>query len=368
MKLTIQVLSYQIKSNLKRYCDLYSQPLICSRTKCADGSKNMPTNRLTNFMSFEEFIIVIKSKIEEILGDDYDIHFNHVLKNNSIELDGLVILRAGSSISPSIYLNSYYEAYLASVSIEFIVENIMNEYKKSIIDERMNQFSIPYNFNEMKSNIIFRLVNYEKNKNMLNTVPFVPFLDLAITFHCLVKHNEDGIGTIRINNELMKYWDISIEELKKLGKENTTRLFPPVIQTMNEIVNHILINNASNGFMERDEYDVFNKEIDLENRLKNRDGYDTKDMFVLTNKKGINGASCLLYPNILNDLAEKLDSDLYILPSSIHEIILVEKDNSFEKEDLIRMVKDINLTQVPIEDVLSNNVYVYSRLKDSISY
>lgn len=327
----------------------------------------MPTNNLPNFMSFAEFIIVIKSKIEGILGEDYDIHFNHVLKNNSIELDGLVILRTGSSISPSIYLNSYYEAYLTSISIEFIVDNIIKEYKKSIIDEKINQLSVPYDFNEMKSRIIYRLVNYEKNKNLLNTVPNVPFLDLAITFHCLVKHNEDGIGTIRINNELMKYWDISLEDLKKLGKENTTRLFPPVIQTMNEIVNHMLINTSYNGSMERD-YDLLNMEVDIGNRLGSRDRYDSKDMYVLTNKKGINGASCLLYPNILNDLADKLDSDLYILPSSIHEIILVEKDNSFQKEDLIRMVKDINLTQVPIEDVLSNNVYVYSRDKDSISY
>jgi hypothetical protein len=328
----------------------------------------MPTNKLPSFMSLAEFIILIKSKIEGILGDDYDTHIIHVIKNNSVELDGLIILRGGSSISPSIYLNSYYEKYLARNSIDSIVELIMNEYKKSMVEEKISKLNVPYNFDEMKSRIIFRIVNLEKNKNLLTTVPYVPFLDLAITFHCLVKHNVDGIGTIRVNNELMKYWNITMEELKKLGKENTTRLFPPVIKTMTEIVNHILHNNSSNSSMERSNYDLYNLDVDIEESLRIKDRYETKDMYVLTNKKGINGASCLLYPNILSDLADKLNSDLYILPSSIHEIILVEKDNSFQKEDLIRMVEDINLTQVPIEDVLSNNVYIYSRERDSISF
>lgn len=328
----------------------------------------MPTNKLPSFMSFPEFIILIKSKIEGILGDDYDTHITHVIKNNSVELDGLIILRGGSSISPSIYLNYYYEKYLACNSIENIVEHIMSEYKKSIVDEKISKFNVPYDFTEMKSRIVFRLVNYEKNKNLLSTIPYIPFLDLAITFHCLVKHNVDGIGTIRINNELMKYWNITLDELKKLGKENTTRLFPPVIQTMNEVVDHLLHNDSSYCSMESDDYDMFRKEVEAEDNLRIKERYETKEMYVLTNKKGINGASCLIYPNILSDLADKLNSDLYILPSSIHEIILVEKDNSFQKEDLIRMVEDINLTQVPIEDILSNNVYVYSREKDSISY
>lgn len=328
----------------------------------------MPTNKLPSFMSFAEFIILIKSKIELILGDDYDTHITHVIKNNSVELDGLIILRGGSNISPSIYLNSYYEKYLECNSIESIVEHIIHEYKKSILEEKISKLNVPYDFADMKSRIIFRIVNYEKNKNLLSTVPYVPFLDLAITFHCLVNHNSDGIGTVRITNELMKYWDITMEELKKLGKENTTRLFPPVIQTMNEIVNHILNNNSNYSSKESGDYDLFNMEADTEDGLRIKGRYETKDMYVLTNKKGINGASCLLYPNILSDLADKLNSDLYILPSSIHEIIIVEKDNSFQKEDLIRMVEDINLTQVPIEDVLSNNVYIYSREKDSISF
>ena len=328
----------------------------------------MPTNKLPSFMSFEEFIALIKTKIEEILGNNYDIHITHVIKNNSVELDGLIILRGGSSISPSIYLNSYYQNYLACYSIENIVENIIDEYKRSIEDETISNINVPYELTEMKSRIVFRLVNYNKNKYLLSTIPHIPFLDLAITFHCLVKHSTDGIGTIRINNELMKYWNITIEELKKIAKENTITFFPPVIQTINEIVSHLLNNNSNNGSMENVDHDYTNMDIDVEESLSRRDSYATKDMYVLSNKKGINGASCLLYPNVLSNIANKLHSDLYILPSSIHEIILIEKDDSLIKEDLIRMVGDINQTQVPIEDVLSNNVYIYSREKDAIYF
>jgi hypothetical protein len=89
-------------------------------------------------------------------------------------------------------------------------------------------------------------------------------------------------------------------------------------------------------------------------------------MYILTNQKGINGASCLLYENVIRQFAGQINSDLYILPSSIHEIILIPKKQNMKKETFTQMVEDVNRTQVAVEEVLSDHVYHYSREKDRI--
>ncbi len=93
----------------------------------------------------------------------------------------------------------------------------------------------------------------------------------------------------------------------------------------------------------------------------------SNNMFVVSNVKGINGASCLIYPDVIKNLAEQLDADLYILPSSIHEIIVVKNNQKMDKNTFREMVTDINRTQVPEEDILSDNVYFYSRKRNAIT-
>jgi len=95
--------------------------------------------------------------------------------------------------------------------------------------------------------------------------------------------------------------------------------------------------------------------------------HQDNNMLVVSNHRNINGASCMIYPDLLKEISEQLDSDLYILPSSIHELIIIKNDYSYNKKILKEMVKDINFTQVPLEDVLSNNIYFYSRSRFAIT-
>jgi hypothetical protein len=90
-------------------------------------------------------------------------------------------------------------------------------------------------------------------------------------------------------------------------------------------------------------------------------------MYILSNHKGINGATCLLYENVLYEFAQLIQSDFYILPSSIHEIILVPYDKTISKETLADMVKDVNRTQVARDEVLSDRVYFFSRKNNAIT-
>lgn len=328
----------------------------------------MENSNTIELMGFKKFLVTMKESVKEAVGEAYSVDINHVIKNNSIELDGLVILKENERITPNIYLNSYYERYIEGEKLADMTEEIIGIYIDTMEEGEREALCIRYEYNEMKSCIIYRLINYEKNRKLLEEVPHIRFLDLAVTFHCLVKNNEEGIGTIRITNEHMKSWNTNIEELKEIARINTPIIFPSVIKNMNEVILDFFkkdIQAISQNDNEK-ETEASAEEL-LESMLEGMGQSNSTDMYVISNEKGINGASCLLYPNGIKEFAEQLSTDFYILPSSIHEIILVKNNDHLNKNLLKEMVLDVNRTQVPEEEILSDSVYYYSRERDAIS-
>lgn len=321
----------------------------------------METKNTKEIMTYEQFLARIKAIVKKRMGGGYLVDINHVIKNNSIQLDGLIILKNGERITPNIYLNSYFESYQEGESIEDIAAKIINIYEDTMEEGEREALCIQFELNEMKSSIIFRLVNYDKNIKLLNEIPHIRFLDLAITFHCLVKDNENGIGTIRITNEHIKNWNTTLEDITELATINTPVLLPASVRSMNEVIIDIL----------NKEMEYNSENIDVEKEIKevfDQMKQDTMtDMYVLSNAKGINGASCLLYPDVVKELSDQLNTDFYILPSSIHEIILVKNKDKIDKNVLREMVIDVNYTQVAEDEILSNNIYFYSRKRDALT-
>ncbi|MDF2544113.1 MAG: hypothetical protein K0S47_3831 [Herbinix sp.] len=308
-------------------------------------------------LDYDSFIQEVLLRMREVMGEDYEIQTVKVMKNNALEFKSLVILKEGKNIAPNIYLDSYYNSYQQGTALEEIIDRIYLVYHNC--SDTVVKDSFSYSLQEMKTCIIYRLVNYDKNKSMLSQIPHIKFLDLAITFHCLVRNDEDGIGTIRITNEHLQLWNTDINEISSLAGENTRKLFPVSIRSMDEVIKGMLYDEYING-----EEDLPEDWIDrlFEKRDKDK---PSQNMFILSNQQGINGATCILYPNIIHAFADRMKSDIYILPSSIHEIILVPYTKNIKKESLTEMVKEINRTQVAPEEVLSDQVYFYSRSNKS---
>lgn len=306
----------------------------------------------TVMLAYEDFLFSVKQEAMAYLGEDYQIELKHVLKNNGVILDGLLIRKYNQSVSPSIYLNQYYEQYNEGRDFLEILEEILGTYEASQEESIQIGLNLKYEFEQMKSIITYRLINYEKNKHLLKKIPHLRFFDLAVTFHCIIRNDEDGIGTVRITEEHQQNWEVSVDELFKLASENTRRLFPAVIRPMEDIVFDLM---GQNHLEEEFEFHPHNS-----------------NMYVLTNAKGINGATSLLYQGVLEEFARKLDCDFYILPSSIHEVILVPQvknetmDFMNARQRLEEMVREINETQVAVEEVLSDTVYEYSQIKELI--
>lgn len=308
-------------------------------------------------MTYQSFINIVCSMLKDRLGKGYELRLHKVTKNNSLELDSLVVLKTGNTYAPNIYLLSYYESYLEGTEVTDVVDRLYQLYISNTKPVLARDFN--FTFDEMKSNITYRLISFNRNEKLLSQVPYIKYLDLAITFHCLVKEDEDGIGTIRITNEHLSAWNISLEELQEVANVNTCNLFPATIKSMEDTIKGIVMDMPIKGGdnISDDDFSLL---------LKSSSYNDSTPMYVLTNKQGINGASCLLYDDLIENFADKLQSDLYILPSSIHELILIPTQNNRNSSSLKEMVMEVNFTQVAPEEILSDNVYYFSRKQNAI--
>ncbi|BBF43189.1 hypothetical protein lbkm_1876 [Lachnospiraceae bacterium KM106-2] len=305
-------------------------------------------------MEYVDFLEDVTECIRVKMDGVYEIKRNHVIKNNSVELDGVVFFKEDDTISPNIYLNSYYDRFLNGEELDSIADEIIHVYQQSVGEPGIEYDDFSYTWDNMKDKIIYRLVNYKENRLMLEEVPHIRFLDLAITFHCVVKQEEEGIGTIRITNEHMQIWEVTTSDLLHLASQNTQRRFPVVIKPMSEVIADILKKELVLAGDMTDE----SKE-EMINEVKN--GESEIPMYIMSNTIGINGATVMIYKNAIKQFAIECKCDFYILPSSIHEVILVPLLERFLKEDLIQMVRDVNQTQVPKQEILSNQVYIYHR-------
>lgn len=307
-------------------------------------------------IDYNTFVSDIKEMVQALMGDDYTARIYKVTKNNSLELDSLVLLKEGKNFAPNIYLLPYYEAYLEGTGIDELAERLCVIYHSCA--QPIAEENFHFTFDEMKPFIIYRLVSYDRNRKLLEKIPHIKYLDLAITYHCLVHNDEDGIGTIRITNEHLELWKASVQELHELATKNSMKRFPPVIRSMDEVIRGLVVDESRK--------EEIPEEI-LEDILGSRADADKRKMYILSNSKGINGASCMVYENVLRKFSEKVHANLFILPSSIHEVILIPDDKCIAKASLAQMVRDVNCTQVAGDEVLSDKVYYYSWEDNAIS-
>ncbi|WP_186423789.1 DUF5688 family protein [Lacrimispora celerecrescens] len=305
-------------------------------------------------MNYNQFLEDVRAAVQERLGSDYEIRIQKITKNNGIVLDGLIIGKASKYIAPTIYLNSYYMHFTHGMSLQEILEDIMSAYKENN-DVVFGDIRELLNFTNLQDKVAFKLIQREKNKGLLKDVPYFEFLDLAVVFYLILDEHKGGQMTALIHNSHMGPWGVEKEELYRLAKKNTPILLPPEIKTMKEIMCDIL-----KGHLE---------ELDMAEMVDDLLDFDSQKppLYVLSNKKQINGAGCILYDGCLKDFADSQNSDVVILPSSTHEVILVPDDGKLDYGELRKMVGEINESEVPEEEVLSDRIYKYSRHDCSIS-
>lgn len=298
-------------------------------------------------MDYAIFKEVMREQILEHLPEEFKgskVGLHEVTKVNQT-LDALVVLKPKETVAPNVYLNYLYEDYLSGKSIHDCLSHcagmIVDAYKE------INVIKPRFDFTQINENVIMTLVNKEQNKEMLENVPHRDFQDLAVIYRWVMEVNQRGIASSIVTNKNMETVGMTEQDLFQYAVENTMRLLPAKITPMTEVIKGMFSSEWT--------------EMGITNRLLGEiESEPRQSMYVLTNEVETNGATCMLYENNLHEIAEKIGSDLYILPSSIHECILVSVEMG-EPDDLAQMVSDINMDYVDIADRLSNNVYHYDK-------
>lgn len=286
-------------------------------------------------MNYEEFKEITKGKIKEFLGDEYkglEVVVRPVDKINCT-LDGISIVKPkfDEYVSPTLYINTLYKQYQKTEDLEGTLKTAADTMIEAM--KEGNKLHEKLDLDNAKENIIFQLINTKKNENLLSKVPHRQFLDLSIIYRWIVNEDEKGISSALIHDSLAKDLGMSEEELFELALVNTKRIMTPVIRTLYEV----LFGAKMFGEILAD-----------------------KQFYIISNQKNINGAGSILYEEKLHEVAEKIGTDLYILPSSVHEVIAVSAELG-SPEALSEMVREINGTQVAEEERLSDHVYIYKK-------
>ena len=307
-------------------------------------------------MNYNEFCNQIKVTLQSNIGEDYLVDLIPVIKLNGVKLQSIVIRTEKDTMTPNIYLEEYYARFQEGSSIAALVSDILSTYSRH---SRMPDFTTELftDFNTVKDKIFLKVINYEMNQELLKELPHKKYMDLAIIFCVLVSNNKEGIASINIKHSLMTKWGVTIDSLYEHAFRNTPLLFGRSVRMMDDIVRDILLNDCS-----AEENNSLSTMMDELIPVQNSNTVTNK-MYVATNSSGVNGSVWLLYQNEMNELSERLNSSLYILPSSIHELIILAAKDSPSNKQLLEMVNDVNNTQVPPNEILSTNVYFYDQNK-----
>jgi len=298
-----------------------------------------------------EYDVFKKIVEEQFLNYMPDAFANHTVKvypvmkvNETVDkLELIPPEGSGGRAIPSLSVRAIYEDYrqrgnlkdtLAIAAFNYVVE-----YQKAPcnIAEQV--------LNNVKDKIVMTLINTEQNKELLENIPHREFQDLSIVYRVVVGKDENGIQSALVRNEYANKIGFNEQDLYNAAVQNTERMFPPVIKGMSQVMKEMFVREGM-----PEELAELYVGVMAEN----------EEMYVITNDCGINGAVSMLYEEGLHELSEKLGSDLYIMPSSIHEAIAVSADNRNPYE-LAEMVRDINMGEVDLNERLSNQVYHYDK-------
>lgn len=288
-------------------------------------------------MEMKEFATKVCDSMRAELGSGYRVDVKEVMKNNGVVLHGLTIVAQGETVAPTIYLENFLEAHEFGIPFQSVFKKILDAYRRSEPDKGVN-LDFFRSFEAVRDRICYRLIGKKGNEELLEQIPYIDFLDLAICFYYSYQGESLGDGSILIYNSHMDMWETCITELFGLAKRNTQRLLPWTCCSLDEVIAEMA--ESTGQPLEASELDL--------------------PLKVLSNTKRLYGAACILYPGVLETLAQKEGGGFLILPSSVHEVLLLPNDKMIaEPEEFRQMVRDVNSTQVAPEEVLSDSLYYY---------
>ena len=267
-------------------------------------------------MNYTEFMNAMLCEIRGQVDAQVRTELYTVTKNNGTRRTGILFKQEDSNLAPTIYLEEFYQKYLKGQQVPDLADSICSIYQEIRVKKTCDCQNL-FDFNHVKEHIVYKLIRRDANEELLKQIPYEPFLDLAVVYYIQMDNTRFGSAAIQIRNEHLRYWRVEKEEIRRFAEKNTPRIYPVQIRQI------------------------------------------VRFMYVATNEQCSLGAAVMRYPDFREKVRGMIRGDFYILPSSIHEVILVPESFGLEPERMQEMVKEINQTGVAPEEVLSDSVYYF---------
>lgn len=295
-------------------------------------------------MDMDQFAEDIKERLEQ--QGRFEVELKHVLKNNGVMRCGLILHSGGNNLAPTIYMESFFRAYRDGADMQEIIGKIMEAYEGAPGAEV--DMSFFRDFSTVSDRLCMKLVNREANAELLEDLPYREFLDMAVVYYIDYDNPRTGAGTIQIHNSHMEMWGVMEGDLWEAASKNTPMKKPGRVESMRDILEEVFEEQGNGG--------EFRSSMDN----------TSVPMLVITNTERMYGAAVVMYSGLLKQAADKTGSDMFILPSSLHETIAIPVTEGRGVAELKEMVMEVNRNVLQPEEVLSDNVYIYRREQDRL--
>lgn len=296
------------------------------------------------------FINKLIRAMEEFYGDEVKVRVLTCNKNNGIILRGISIILPGENVTPNLYVDDMFEEYENGRLFADIVKDIIRLRERFRVSGAVDVEFFNH-YEQVRDKLGIRLINKDMNKKLLDETPHRIYLDMAIVYVVYVRNKDLGDGTILIRHEHCEPWKVSEEQLYRDALENMQRINPPVLMGIDDMLKSVT------PIYDRETYHMDPKTLECVNRY----------MMVLTNESRISGASTIVYPGMLRRIYEQIGGDYYLLPSSIHELIIINcSESEAAPAHLTQMVREVNSYHLEPVEILSNNAYRYNAESDEL--
>ena len=299
-------------------------------------------------MDYATFKTVVEKNIKNYLPEDFkdaQVEVTKIMKVNRTKEALTIRPDKDTNIASNFYLEDMYEYYRECDDLDEVLGSLADEYIKDT--ENYKNIGVPELTKEyVEDNVVMILINTESNKDLLQNVPHREVNDCSVIYRIMLSMDSRGIASTIVDNRIADDSGMTEQELFAIAVENTKRILPAKIKPMTSVIKEMMAGQGMPG------------EIAESVTAAIMPGDEM--MWVLSNDIGVNGAVNMLYDENLHELAEKLNDDLYILPSSIHEVICVAASGE-EPEELAGLMQEVSMTTVRLEDRLSNQVYHYDK-------
>ena len=308
-------------------------------------------------MEYDIFKETLKKKVSDLLKDASEISIKRYVKVNGITYDGLTVFSPDTNLSPTIPLTDFYEQYTAGKSMDEIAEEVAQFYRDYRVPGMVDVGCLS-KYEEIKHRLRIRLLNRAMNVERLSDMPYRDYLDLAACLYLEVEGFGIPNATCPVRKRELETWGRSFDEVYADAEANMKKYEPGELSGIGEVIKGL-----------RQELEEMAVKADRPKDFFLKDEIPEEappEMFVLTTKGKTFGAAAMLDLDPIRSLSELLSADLYVIPSSIHEVILLPDRPDVSADHLAEMVAAINHSEVPLGDILSNRIYRYVRETDRI--